>query len=113
MTCSSQRLAGLCLAVLFSICVGICNAQEVGGARSYLFQATGISTTQRAKQLTELLRGFDGEMVVSLDQPTQRLKLVTTEVLDENGLITMAGQVGVTLVRIPIRTTAQVVTVTE
>ncbi|MFZ1685887.1 MAG: hypothetical protein WAU70_00580 [Flavobacteriales bacterium] len=97
----TSRAQGLIVAFLVSACLGICRAQDDGGERYYLYQAGGISTPQREKELTEVLRGFDGEMVVSLDQPTQRLKLVTTVILVENDVIAMAAQVGVSLVRIP------------
>lgn len=100
---SSHRLASLIAALLLSTCIGFCKAQETGGERYYFFQASGISSPQREKQLTEILRGFDGEMVVSLDQPTQRLKLLTTVVLNDQEVIAMAGQLGVTLVRIATR----------
>lgn len=110
---STARSTSLLIAALVSACIGICRAQETSGERYYLYQAEGITTPQREKQLTELLRGFDGEMVVSLDQPTQRLKLLTTVVLDETELIATAGQVGVSLVRIPFRLTAQGTLVNE
>ncbi len=110
---STHRLTGLTVALVLSTCLCICSAQEVGGERYYLFQTTGISTPQREKQLTELLRGFDGEMVVSIDRPTQRLKLLTTVVLDGAELITMAGQIGVSLVAIPFRLTTEGTLVNE
>lgn len=96
----SALLASVCIAASLS---GV-HAQG-GEERYYLYQASGISTPQREKELTELLRGFDGEMVVSLDAPTQRLKLVTTMPLNETEVISLAGQVGVDLVRIPLHGT--------
>lgn len=107
MALSNSRSTSLIIAALLSACIGICRAQGEIGERYYLYQATGITTPQREKQLTELLRGFDGEMIVSLDPPTQRLKLLTTVVLDENEMIAMAAQVGISLVRISLRMTAQ------
>ncbi|MEO8068570.1 MAG: hypothetical protein ABI599_12815 [Flavobacteriales bacterium] len=92
-------LAGVLIAASFTSA----KAQS-GDERYYLYQASGITTPQREKQLTELLRGFDGDMVVSLDVPTQRLKLVTTSQLSETEVIAVAGQVGVALVRIPMHT---------
>lgn len=106
MALSRPRSTSLVLAALISACIGICRAQGDGGERYYLYQTAGIASPQHEKQLSELLHGFDSEMVVSLDEPTQRLKLVTTVVLNETEVIAVAGQVGVSLVRIPFRTTA-------
>lgn len=71
-------------------------AQDTG-EHYHFFRAQGIDTPAKQKHLTELLRGFDPEMVVSLDEPTKTLKLLTTADLNITEVRNLCTLIGVHL----------------
>lgn len=74
-------MLGAITVVLGLVASGELHAQDTS-ERRHIFRSHGINSPAKQKQLTELLRGFDPQMVVSLDEPTQLLKLLTTVELD-------------------------------
>lgn len=89
-------LFGALTATLVLLAPASSEAQETG-ERYHFFRSQGISSPAKQKELTELLRGFDPEMVVSLDEPTQMLKLLTTVHLDIAEVRNLCALIGVQL----------------
>lgn len=89
-------LFGTLTATFFLLAPARSEAQETG-ERYHFFRSQGISSPAKQKELTELLRGFDPEMVVSLDEPTQMLKLLTTVHLDVGEVRNICALIGVQL----------------
>ncbi|QQR87350.1 MAG: hypothetical protein IPJ76_03760 [Flavobacteriales bacterium] len=89
-------LLGTITVVLGLIVSGTVNAQDTS-ERRHAFRCSGINSPAKQKQLTELLRGFDPEMVVSVDETSQLMKLLTTVQLDIGEVRNMCSLIGVQL----------------
>lgn len=67
------------------------------GEQYHLFTSQGLTSPAKEKEMTELLRGFDNEMVVSIDRPTHQVKLVSTVDLDVAEVVDLCRGIGVQL----------------
>lgn len=83
------------------VALGLCASGEAfaqdTGERHHLFRSQGIIVPAKQKQLSELLHGFDPEMVVSFDDHGQMLKVLSTVELDIGEVRNMCSLIGVEL----------------
>ncbi|MBK8341357.1 MAG: hypothetical protein IPK99_15845 [Flavobacteriales bacterium] len=85
------------LVLLTCLCGANTMSAQVAEEHHYLFAFNGLETGRDEKILTELLRGFDQELIISVDHTGHLMKIKANRALDIPEVVALAAQVNVSL----------------